>query len=411
MKLLNAREWKDPKTGKVYWRVRHNDETGKECVKVFGTPEEADKHIGTVHKAREKHGRAAAANAEEIAALSIWRAFAQGELTAGRDAPSLRDAMRNTIERLKDGMTSPPLGKLRDQFLLAKQTEKVSKRHEHAMKSALKRFVSYFDALEPAGSLTTADVDKALGSMSAGGLAPQSVKNIRAIAHNLFQWALDRDLVAANPVTRTKAPKVTQGEVGTITPSQLQGFLRTALRVVPQSVPAFAVWAFCGLRRAEIARLSYEDLNQERKELRVSAKVAKTGVARFVPMPTALLEWLSAAKAAGVLPVGKLVPGELETTSEGYLCRWFRDVHKQDGLAEWPHNALRHSFASHAAAMHDDFAKVAAWLGHSRDPRLLVTRYRHAVPKRAGKAWFAVLPVDKPKKESAAKKEKAFKAS
>ena len=61
---------------------------------------------------------------------------------------------------------------------------------------------------------------------------------------------------------------------------------------------------------------------------------------------------------------------------------------------------MLNSFASHAAAMHEDFAKVAAWLGHARDPRLLVARYRHAVAKDEGKKWFDVLPTDKPDKKS-----------
>lgn len=37
---------------------------------------------------------------------------------------------------------------------------------------------------------------------------------------------------------------------------------------------------------------------------------------------------------------------------------------------------------------------LAAWLGHARDPRLLVARYRHAVPKDAGRKWCAVRPTD-----------------
>lgn len=105
----------------------------------------------------------------------------------------------------------------------------------------------------------------------------------------------------------------------------------------------------------------------------VSAQAAKTGVARFVPIPAALISWLDAAKTAGVAPIGKLVPGgmkkgpdgqlipdDAEQKSEGQLNRWLREIRPKAGIAEWPSNALRHSFASHAAAMHEDFAKVAA---------------------------------------------------
>ncbi|MCW1912644.1 tyrosine-type recombinase/integrase [Luteolibacter sp. GHJ8] len=157
-------------------------------------------------------------------------------------------------------------------------------------------------------------------------------------------------------------------------------------------MPALATWAFCGARRAEICRLSFEDLDRKRMELRISAKVAKSGVARFVPIPSALVAWLEAAEAAGVAPVGKLVPGGSEGRSEGQMIRWLKDVREEAGIVDWPANALRHSFASHACAMHEDFAKVAAWLGHARDPRLLVARYRHAVAKDAGAKWFDVQP-------------------
>lgn len=396
MKTPKPREWTDPKSGRVYWRVRWNDVTGKECVKVFGTPEKAEEHIKVIMTERKRHGRAAAVNSDEVSALAVWRQFVQTEHTAGRDVPLLRDVLKSAIERLRDGSTSPALEDLYKRFLDAKEREGVSARHLAALKNRLGRFMSYFDKQEAAGAIKTAEIEKAMASMRAGGLSPQSIKGIRTAAHGLFQWALDRDLVPSNPVARAKPPKVKQGEVGTITPSQLRGLLQTALTIAPRSVPALAVWSFCGVRRAELCRLTFKDLDLERSELRVSSKVAKTGVARFIPMPDALVAWLDASKAAGVAPLGGLVPGDNEAKSEGQLNRWLQEIRPEAGLEEWPNNALRHSFASHAAAKHEDFAKVASWLGHARDPRLLVARYRHAVAKDAGKAWFDVLPAGQP---------------
>ena len=404
MRKPTAREWTDPRTGKTFLRVRTTDANGKVIARLFTDPVDADKYIGTLVKERERHGRAAAVNSDEIDALRIWREFVANEQSQGRDVADLRDVLKTAIERLRDGATTPALDSLRKQFMDAREREAVSPRHLAALKNRLKRFVSYFDTNEPAGSVTTEQVERAMASMRAGGLSPQSVKGIRTAAHGLFQWALDRDLVSANPITRAKAPKVTQGEVGVITASQLKGLLRTALSMQPRAVPALAVWAFCGVRRAELTRLRFEDLDIKRKELRISAKAAKTGVARFVPIPTALLAWLDAAESEGVAPLGKLVPGADEQKSEGQLNRWLRDIRPAAGITEWPSNALRHSFASHASALHDDFSKVAAWLGHARDPRLLVARYRHAVAKDAGKTWFNVLPTDPPKRKRAAKK-------
>jgi|GEM_PF-2041793 len=394
----------DSKSGKTFWRIRWNDASGKETEKVFSSVEEAEAHASTVYKERARHGRAAAVNSDEISALAFWREWVAGEATAGRDVPSLRDVVKSAVERLNDKTTTPALDSLRKQFEDAKEREMVAPRHLSALKNRLKRFVSYFDKDEPSGSVTTEGVERAMASMRAGGLSPQSVKGIRTAAHGLFQWGIDRDLITQNPITRAKAPKVTQGEVGVISASQLKGLLRTALLIQARAVPALAIWAFCGLRRAELTRLRFEDLDSIREELRISAKVAKTGVARFVPIPAALLVWLEASEVAGVAPLGKIVPGDSEAKSEGQLNRWLREIRPEAGLTEWPSNALRHSFASHAAAMHDDFSKVAAWLGHARDPRLLVTRYRHAIAKDAGEAWFDVLPTDPPAAKKAAKR-------
>lgn len=414
MKKPTPREWTDPKTGKTYFRVRSSDAHGKVIQRVFSDVEDAQKYCAELKRSRNQHGRASAVGSDEIDALRIWREFVSKEHTAGRDVPALRDVIRSAIERFKDGSATPALDDLRQSFIDARERESVSASHLAALKNRLKRFVSYFDKEELAGSVTTEDVEKAIASMKAGGMSPQTIKGVRTAAHGLFQWALDRNLVPSNPITRAKAPKVRQGEVGTITASQLKGLFHTALAVSPRSVPALAVWAFCGVRRAELCRLRFEDLDIKRKELRISAQTAKTGVVRFVPLPDALLAWIEAAKIAGVAPIGRLVPrgmkkgpnGQLipddsEQKAEGQLNRWLREIRPKAGLSEWPNNALRHSFASHAAAMYEDFAKVAAWLGHARDPRLLVARYRHAVAKGEGEAWFDVLPTDKPQKKAA----------
>jgi integrase len=410
MKTPKPREWTDSKTGRIYWRVRWNDVSGKESVKVFGSPEEAEEHIKVIMTERKRHGRAAAVNSDEVSALAVWRDFVAKEHTAGRDVPALRDVLKMAIERLKDGATTPGLDSLRKQFIDAREREKVSPRHLSALKVRLKRFLSYFDKDEPAGSVTTEAVERAMASMSAGGLSPQSVKGMREAAHGLFSWALKRKLVTRNPISDADAPKVIQGEVGTITASQLKGMLRTALKLQPRAVPALAIWAFCGVRRAEINRLRFDDLDLGRKELRVSARVGRKGrgKVRYVPMPDALLEWLGAAESAGVAPLGKLVPGDDDEKSEGVLNDWLVKARADAGITTWPNNALRHSFASYACAMTEDYAKVSAWLGHSGGTALLEARYRHAVPKDAGETWFKVFPTDPPNaKKAVARKPRA----
>ncbi len=381
--------------------MRASDANGKVVARLFTDEKAAAKYIATLHSKRDLHGRAVLVNQDEIDAVRVWREFVAKESTDGREAPNFRDVIMQAIGRFKVAVASPALGVMRDEFLAARKREELSSRHLVGLKHRLKRFTSYFADGDLAGEVTAEGVENAIASMRAGGLSPQTTKGIRTAAFSLYQWGIDRKLVTVNPVARVKAPKVKgKPKVGTITPSQLLGLLKTALVVHPQSVPALAVWAFCGARRSELCRLRYDDLDLKRKELSISDSVAKTGVTRFIPIPDALIAWLEAARASGVAPVGKLVPGDTEGRSEGQMIRWLKDVREDAGLTVWPANALRHSFASHASAMHEDFSKVAAWLGHARDARLLVARYRHAVPKDAGEKWFAVMPegVKKPAK-------------
>lgn len=417
MKKPTPREWIDPKTGKTYYRVRSTDANGKVVQRAFMHVEDAEKYCKQLVKARELHGRASAAGSDEIDALRIWREYISKENTEGRDAPALRDVIRTSIVRLKDGATTPSLENLRKRFEDAKEQEKVSPRYRSAIKNRLKRFVSYFDKEEPAGSVTTEAVEKAFASMRRGGLSPQTVKGVREAAHGLFSWARKRKLITKNPISDADVPKVVQGEVGVLTATQLKDMLRTALKHQPHAVPALAVWAFCGVRRAEVTRLRFDDMDHGRKELRVSAAVGKKGrgKVRYVPMPEALLEWLATAKSDGEKPQGKLVPGADDEKSEGVLNEWLVKARNDAKITVWPNNALRHSFASYACAMTEDYAKVSAWLGHSGGTALLEARYRHAVPKDMGETWFNVFPKDKktkkttPLKEPSPKKRKSSK--
>lgn len=403
MRKPKTRLWTDPKTGKQYLRVRSTDANGKSVARLFTEQEDADEYIATLTKERKRHGRAAAVNSDEIDALRVWREHVAKESTAGRDTPALRDVIRGAIERLSVGSSTAALSELHKKFIDSRERAELSASHINGLKYRLKRFVSYFPKDEAAGNITTEAIERALASMRAGGLTPQTVKGIRGAAHAMFEWGVDRGLAGSNPVSRSKAPKVTQGEVGTITASQLKGLLRTALKSNPQMVPALATWAFTGVRRAELCRLRYDDFDNARKELRVSAAAAKTGTARFIPIPSCLKQWLDAAKSAGVLPAGKIIPGDTDMLAEAWLNREFLSVKADAGFADWPQNAMRHSFASHAAAKYEDFGKVGAWLGHVRDASLLIQRYRHAVRKKDGEAWFEVLPVDKPAKKTARK--------
>ena len=60
---------------------------------------------------------------------------------------------------------------------------------------------------------------------------------------------------------------------------------------------------------------------------------------------------------------------------------------KAAGLARWPNNGLRHSFASYRLAAIHDAPRVAVELGHT-SPQMLYSTYRELVlPEEADRYW------------------------
>jgi integrase len=65
-------------------------------------------------------------------------------------------------------------------------------------------------------------------------------------------------------------------------------------------------------------------------------------------------------------------------------------VRKAAGLASWPQNGLRHSYASYRLAAIHDAPRVASELGHT-SPQMLYSTYREVVlPVEAERYWKLV---------------------
>ena len=65
-------------------------------------------------------------------------------------------------------------------------------------------------------------------------------------------------------------------------------------------------------------------------------------------------------------------------------------IRKAAGLARWPKNGLRHSFASYRLAATHDAPRVASELGHT-SPKMLYSTYRELVlPEEAERYWKIV---------------------
>jgi integrase len=119
----------------------------------------------------------------------------------------------------------------------------------------------------------------------------------------------------------------------------------------------------------------------DRRFIEVAAKKTKTAQRRLVKIPENLHAWL----APFALASGPVAP--LASTYQWH----FRKAACAAGITRWPHNGLRHSFASYFLADTQDAGKTALQLGHT-ESRTLFAHYRELVKPEDAKAYWKIFP-------------------
>jgi len=207
------------------------------------------------------------------------------------------------------------------------------------------------------------------------GLKPQSVNNYRDRLASLFGYAtkkkyLDRNLISEIETIRFagKPPEI-------FTVDELTRLLASS----PQElIPALVIGAFAGLRTAELMRLEWSDIDLVRGFINVPAAKAKSARRRLITMAGNLREWLA--------PYSGLT-GRIRADNARAYHYAVAAARKAAGLAKWPQNGLRHTFASMHLAYHQDAAKLALDMGHT-GTQLIFSNYRELVhPEEAARFW------------------------
>jgi integrase len=211
-----------------------------------------------------------------------------------------------------------------------------------------------------------------------------SRNNSRRALRSAFSFAVKRKYCLDNEVAKTAKAKEPQTNIGILTISEAASLLENAATDV---LPYIAIGLFAGLRRAEIERLDWSEIDFESGLIEVTAQNSKTAQRRLVTMQPNLREWL--------LPLRK---HKGNVTPSNCFRELFEQAREAARIAEWPDNALRHSFASYHLAHFKNAASTALELGH-HDSRITFAHYRELVkPKNAEKYWNLFPTADAAKK-------------
>lgn len=139
------------------------------------------------------------------------------------------------------------------------------------------------------------------------------------------------------------------------------------LAAAPRDMMAIlAIGAFADLRRAELERLEWSDIHLPGGFIEIKAAKAKSARRRIIKIQPNLKEWLTPhAHESG--PVAR-----------GIFQQRLVSVRSTAGIKEWPHNALRHGFASYHLARFNNAAELALEMGHT-NANLIFSAYRQIV--------------------------------
>lgn len=149
-------------------------------------------------------------------------------------------------------------------------------------------------------------------------------------------------------------------------------------------LPYAVLGLFCGIRREELQKLQWRHVNVPAGIVTIDAAIAKAGFHRHVPIPDNARLWLAAAGIPGPESANEnIVP-------VGFDKRWQRVRERAELLAEWPTNALRHSFGSYACDKWGE-DETRRRMGH-RTPDILIRHYRTLVMPGMGERYFNLVP-------------------
>ena len=359
---------------RIKFVVRWKDEDGKYRTKFFQKKAEAETWQQQMETELRNQGR------EVLNFPTALRVMAQecAERLA-LHGKSLRDATAHYVAYLEAHQRSARLDHGVAEFIAAKRAM-IKPPSCHTM-SNIKRHLGKMTATLGASmmsDITREDLEKCFADAL-------SISNFNALVHKareFFRWACDvRHYCAENPALNVALVDDAERPVGVLKPDQIARLLESA---PPVELAYFAIGAFAGLRSAEICRLDWSEIDFEDGVIEVPADKAKTAKRRPVKMLPCLRAWLEplAQKSGKVIPCGA-----------NQIYRGLFRVRSRAGLAEWPKNALRHSFCSYHLAAFKNSSELACEMGHY-NTKMIYHHYRAVVRESVALQWWKVMPAD-----------------
>ena len=377
-------------SGRVAYQVNIEKPDGTRVQKTFKTKGKAQAAIREAAGLLESHGeRAAEISAAEMEALLSARVQV---LEMGVTLSAVVDFYKSHAAYVREPLL---LSELARRFREAKTAQKRKARYVRQLGVSLGSLVLFYPS-KMAHEVTAENLERWIWGHEWAG---KTISNYLGDVAAMFAWGGHklRGHVQKNPaldIDREQFFRGGESEILTLD-FEVCCVLLTAAASVLKLMGYLVLAMFCGIRPEEIKGVEWASVFIDEGHVVVGAAYAKTRRRRVVDLSENARAWL------------RLVPEEMrkgKVCGKGFHDGWrvFRrelgwDVARGKSnvipvIAEmtrgdWPHNVLRHTFASYHYAFHQDEAKLQAQMGHE-SARMLHQHYRAVkLPAEAARFW------------------------
>ncbi|MGH3493639.1 MAG: tyrosine-type recombinase/integrase [Sciscionella sp.] len=244
----------------------------------------------------------------------------------------------------------------------------------------------------PAGEITPQEWQLFIDCLARSGLSRSRISNHLAVVRAIYAWACrpTRRLVAANPTIGIELPPVDEVKRDrAATAEEAKALLD---RLDPADRVPYALAFYAGLRRSEMDRLEWSDVDLDRLWLVVRKSKSDAGTGRRLPIAAPLKPILLRAFMLQSRPKRGRVLGAVSVTSGRLVPRaqraWMQatvDAGRSGRLVKLEPIGLhecRHTYASFLMAAGYTLRELMEYMGHSS---LQATeRYVKLLPQPAG---------------------------
>ena len=381
----------NPRSGSVSWRVAGSKRDGTRIRENFAR--EHDAKCRHIELEAEYLTRATETNLRATTLTDVQIKLAEmsfNRLPDDADLPRAVDYWLKHGRKLSAQGESPRLDEAVKQFLawLDGATDStgngVCKLREISRVCLRSRVEMFGNSIGnfPVDEITPEHIEGFLGKLKVSVVTRDNYK--RAISR-FFAWSIERPRrwAIANPCNEIHIDLGERPTPAVLTLKQCEDLLRASEQ--HGVAPYTAVCMFGGLRPFEAARLTWDSVNLQDKEIRLDPSVTKTKKGRVMTICPTLLVWLKTYKDTPFFPANWQAKFEAVKKAAG-----FGNPKVDPTRTKWTVDVLRHTAISHYFRQSGSYGRTAEHFGNSET--IIKAHYQARVSTSDTKAFYLLKP-------------------